>query len=328
MGIRDPCKGPREAAAHATRIRSPPAERFFLRAKDNSLYNSKNWPVFFKCLFYITSRVGTIIFMGFLGNNMKPEYRIKTLRRIVGKAINRHGMIGDGERILVALSGGVDSLVLLDAVAGRRRWLPITYSITAAHIRVQGLEGGADVAVLGEFCRERGVELIVRRVSGNIDFSNPDSRCFYCSWHRRKALFALMRERGCSRLAFGHHLDDVIETLILNMTFNARLTTMPLRLSMFGGEFDIIRPLGLLTKREVEDYARAAGLSAIGSQCPWSDRSKRADAGRVIDELERINPDARVNIFRSMHNIDTTYLPSDSGGGKGGGRTLNRRRTV
>lgn len=259
---------------------------------------------------------------------MKPEYRIKSLRRIVGKAINRHGMIGEGERVLVALSGGVDSLVLLDAVSGRRGRLPIEYSIIAAHISVEGLEGGPDLALLGEFCRTRGVELVVRRVSGNIDFSNPDSRCFYCSWHRRKALFALMRERGCTRLAFGHHLDDVIETLILNMTFNARLTTMPLRLSMFGGEFDIIRPLGLLTKREVEDYARAAGLSAIGSKCPWSDTSKRAEAGKVIDALERINPDARVNIFRSLQNIDTTYLPSDSLRTEAGGRTLSRRRKV
>lgn len=246
---------------------------------------------------------------------------------MVGKAINRYAMIGNGDRVLVALSGGLDSLALLDAVTERRARIPISYSVTAAHILVEGLEGYADAGVMEEFCRERGVEFVVRAVSGGIDFSNPDSRCFYCSWHRRKALFGLMREGGFSRLAFGHHLDDILETLILNMTFNARLTTMPLRLSMFGGEFDIIRPLGLLAKREVRDYARLIGFPTAGMECPWSEKSRRAGVRRVIDELERMNPDARTNIFRSMGNINREYLPLEPGeGGADGGRISRRRR--
>ncbi|RPI95705.1 MAG: hypothetical protein EHM32_05110 [Spirochaetales bacterium] len=119
-----------------------------------------------------------------------------------------------------------------------------------------------------------------------------------------------MKEGGFSRLAFGHHLDDIIETLLLNMTFHAKFSTMPLRLPMFGGEFDIIRPLGLLIKREVSEYALAAAFSPIGEECPWSDQSKRPEARRIIDELERLNPGARVNLFRSMENINRQYLPS------------------
>ncbi|HSV97354.1 MAG TPA: ATP-binding protein [Spirochaetota bacterium] len=241
---------------------------------------------------------------------MKTEYRIKTLRKIVGKAINRYGMIAEGDRVLIALSGGIDSLVLLDAVAGRRRGLPISYHIAAAHIHMEGLGVRADVGFLEAFCRERNVELMVRTVQGQVDFSVGDSRCFFCSWHRRKALFAVMKEVGFSRLAFGHHLDDVIETLLLNMTFHAKFSTMPLRLPMFGGEFDIIRPLGLLMKRQVSEYALAAGLSPIGGECPWSDQSKRSGARRIIGELEGLNPGARVNMFRSMENINREYLPS------------------
>jgi tRNA(Ile)-lysidine synthase TilS/MesJ len=96
------------------------------------------------------------------------------------------------------------------------------------------------------------------------------------------------------------------------MTFHAKISTMPLRLPLFGGEFDIIRPLGLLEKREVDEYARAAGFSPIGEECPWSDHSKRSEARRIIDELERLNPGARVNLFRSMENIDRHYLPRES----------------
>ncbi len=241
---------------------------------------------------------------------MKTEYRIKTLRKIIGKAINRYGMIADGDRILVALSGGIDSLVLLDAVAGRRRALPVSYYITAAHVRMEGPGVQADVGSLEAFCRERDVELLVRTAGGQVDYSVADSRCFFCSWHRRKALFTLMKEGGFSRLAFGHHMDDIIETLLLNMTFHAKFSTMPLRLPMFGGEFDIIRPLGLLIKREVSEYALAAGFSPIGEECPWSDQSKRPEARRIIDELESLNPGARVNLFRSMENINRHYLPS------------------
>lgn len=242
---------------------------------------------------------------------MKTEYRIKTLRKLIGKAINRHGMIAEGDRVLVALSGGIDSLVLLDAVAGRRRALPISYHIVAAHVHMEGLGIKTDIGSLEGFCRERNVELVVRTAGGEVDFSIRDSRCFFCSWYRRKALFALMKEGGFSRLAFGHHLDDVIETLLLNMVFQARLSTMPLKLPMFGGEFDIIRPLGLLTKREVSEYTTAAGFSSIGRECPWSDQSKRSDVRKIIDELERLNPDARINLFRSMENIKMQYLPSE-----------------
>ncbi|HRZ29202.1 MAG TPA: hypothetical protein P5295_20520, partial [Spirochaetota bacterium] len=78
-----------------------------------------------------------------------------------------------------------------------------------------------------------------------------------------------------------------------------------------GGEFDIIRPLGLLTKREVSEYTTVAGFSSIGRECPWSDQSKRSDVRKIIDELERLNPDARINLFRSMENIKMQYLPSE-----------------
>ena len=137
--------------------------------------------------------------------------------------------------------------------------------------------------------------------------------CFVCAWHRRKELFRAVKELGCNRLALGHHMDDALETLFLNMTFNGSISSMPPKLAMFGGEFDIIRPLILLQEKEILKYARIRGFPVEKSHCPYGDTTRRADMKRLIGELTKMNGKAKRNLFAAMSNIHKEYLPPESG---------------
>jgi tRNA 2-thiocytidine biosynthesis protein TtcA len=234
---------------------------------------------------------------------------ITQVRKTAGRAINRYELVKAGDRVLVALSGGKDSLVLLDTITERLRYLPIRYEVAAAHVVIECMPRQADEAYLGEFCAERGVTLHTRTVQGEIDFSRGSSPCFVCSWHRRKVLFGFMKELGCTRLAFGHHQDDIVETMIMNMAIHGKICAMPMRLSMFGGQFDLIRPLGLLAESEIARYAKLKGFTIGSYVCPHGLSSKRAETKRIVREMQTLSRYARHNIFVAPSHIDAEYLP-------------------
>jgi tRNA(Ile)-lysidine synthase TilS/MesJ len=138
--------------------------------------------------------------------------------------------------------------------------------------------------------------------------NNP---CFVCSWNRRKALFEAARELGYNKLALGHHLDDTIETLLMNMAFQSSISAMPPQLPMFGGELKIIRPLILLLEDEVKQFAVIRNFRKEIKLCTFEKDSKRKDIKKLIAQLAELNPQIRSNIFASMTNIQSGYLPAD-----------------
>ncbi len=242
---------------------------------------------------------------------LKKSHRnfITQVRKTAGRAINHYELVKAGDRVLVALSGGKDSLVLLDTITERLRYLPIRYEVAAAHIVIECMPRQAQETYLREFCAERGVALHTRTVREELDFSRGSSPCFVCSWYRRKELFSLMKELGFTRLAFGHHQDDIVETMIMNMAIHGKICAMPLRLSMFGGQFDLIRPLGLLAESDTARYARLKGF-AIGSYvCPHGLSSKRAVTKKLVKEMHELSRYARHNLFVAPSHIDPEYLP-------------------
>ncbi len=228
--------------------------------------------------------------------------------RKVGRAVNTWGMAGEGDTIAVALSGGTDSMVLLEALASRRRRLPISYGVIAVHVKVAEVGYGLDREYAEDFCRSLEVPFHCLTIGMDAGAERGGSPCFLCARLRRKALFDFMAEQRCTRLALGHHRDDAVETLLMNMVFQGNISTMPPRLSMFGGEFDIIRPLVLLGKEEVERYATLRGLRAAAVKCPFGDDTRRNDIRRLLGEMEKLYPGARRNLFRSMGNIRKDYL--------------------
>ncbi len=232
--------------------------------------------------------------------------------KLAGKAIRKYGMISDGDRLLVAVSGGLDSLVMLDILAEKRRILPITFEIIPLHVEplfpdYRILRGSID-----ELCEKHGLDLKIRTVDLRDDLSRQEddkSICHICALKRRGELFKAARDLECQSLAMGHHGDDAIETLFMNMVFNGTISSMPGTLSMFDGRLRMIRPLILMQRVDVRGYGRSAGLPTEREACPYEKRNRREDMRNIIRDFEKMYPRARSSLMRSMSNIHHEHLP-------------------
>lgn len=237
------------------------------------------------------------------------EKQFGNLRRLAGKAITRYGLVGPGDRVALGLSGGVDSLALLELLARRRRYLPFTYDLVAIHVNVRSIPYEIDRAWTQGFCDDLGVPFLWRDLDVDFEGYGKPSPCFLCSRARRRELFTVAREHGCNRLALGHHQDDAVQTLLLNMVYNSAMSAMPPRLSMFDGTLDIIRPFILVPEKQIKAYARVRAYPAQKALCPYGDASRRAGMKEIVRQLEGMHRKARRNIFHAMSNIQKEYLP-------------------
>ena len=236
---------------------------------------------------------------------------IEKTEKTVGRAINRYSLIAGGDRIAVALSGGKDSLVLLETLARRRRRLPVSYELFAAHVFIKNIGYESDVNFMREFCSSLDVPFQLIEMEADLTIDPGKSKCFVCSWHRRKALFNFAEEMNCGKLALGHHMDDAIETLMMNMMYNGITSSLPPSLSMFSGRLNLIRPLILLEKKEIERYTEIREFPAEVKRCPYGEDTARIKAREMIEQMTSGNSAVKKSIFRSMSNIHREYLPPD-----------------
>ncbi|MBW1722748.1 MAG: tRNA 2-thiocytidine(32) synthetase TtcA [Deltaproteobacteria bacterium] len=238
------------------------------------------------------------------------SYAAKEMRRLMGKAIHNRDMIRDGDHVLVAVSGGKDSLSLLWLLRERLRRIPISYRITAVHVD-PGF--GADSAGrMKTFFSEHGFDY---RVFSS-DFGprahseeNRENPCFLCSRLRRKLLFELAAQLGCNRIAFGHHKDDLIETFFLNLFYGASISTMLPVQPFFGGKLTVIRPLYMIDEGTIQRYAKGMGWPDIDLGCPSAGSTKREAVKAMLKNLYRSSRKIKGNIFHAIHNVKTEYLP-------------------
>lgn len=229
----------------------------------------------------------------------------------MGKAIHRYGLIQDGDRILVGVSGGKDSLTLLTLLLERAKRVPIHYDLLAVHVDLGFESSGADM--LKEFFEAKKIAYHIEPTQIAELANGPDNRenpCFLCSWERRKRIFTLAQRFGCNKVAFGHHKDDIIETLLLNMFYSAEISTMLPVQPMFDGKITLVRPLALLEEKKIERFAKEMGLPYFPCGCPASGRSKRKKVKELIGALERENGRVKGNIFRALSNIKLDYTLS------------------
>ena len=143
--------------------------------------------------------------------------------RKVGKAIHDYHLIEDGDRILVGVSGGKDSLALLEVLAMRAKDPKQNYTVIAAHIAVGDVAYEVDGEYLRAFCERLDVEYVYRTIRVDTTVNPKKPACFVCSWHRRKMLFDIAKEYDCKKLALGHHRDDAVESLLMSMMFNGTI---------------------------------------------------------------------------------------------------------
>ncbi|MCL1864764.1 MAG: tRNA 2-thiocytidine biosynthesis TtcA family protein [Spirochaetes bacterium] len=240
---------------------------------------------------------------------MKADKYFLEIEKSVGRAINCYSLIRENDKVAVALSGGKDSLVMLDAVSNRRKRLPVKYDILAVHIHIKNIGYKTDFEFIKDFCNEHNAPLHIIEAEAVLKDDDKTAPCFICSRLRRKLLFDFVKDTGCNKLAFGHHRDDAVETLLMNMMFNASISSIPPSLSMFGGEFDIIRPLILIGEDEIKKYAELKNFPPQLKICPYSGDTNRFTIKGILNEMEKINKKAKRNIYAAMSNIHSEYLP-------------------
>ena len=238
----------------------------------------------------------------------------KLMRRIdqkFSKGVIRYGLIEDEDRILIGLSGGKDSLALLELMARRSRIYKPKFSVIAVHVVMTNIAYESDTEYLREFAESRGVEFVRYETSFDPSTDTRKSPCFLCSWNRRKALFTVAKEYNCNKIALGHHMDDILETLLMNMTFQGAVSTMPPKLVMRKFDMTIIRPMCLVHEADLIELAKIHNYRKQLKNCPYETDSHRSDIKEVLHRLEELNPEARYSLWSSMNNIQEELLPHD-----------------
>ncbi|MDE7074368.1 MAG: tRNA 2-thiocytidine(32) synthetase TtcA [Odoribacter sp.] len=239
----------------------------------------------------------------------KEKLFMREFFRKAGKAIHEYALIEPGDRILVGVSGGKDSLALLEVLALRARDPKQDYTVKAAHIAVENVAYEVDTPYIEEFCRRLGVPLICRTVKTEVREGTDKPACFVCSWNRRKALFEIAKEEGCNKLALGHHRDDAVESLLMSMMFNGTIASMPPKLDMFNHTFTLIRPFICISDEETSCYAKYRGFRKQKKNCPHERATNRHAVAELIRHMEQLSPHVRGNLFAAMRNIQQEYLP-------------------
>ena len=233
------------------------------------------------------------------------------LRGDVGKAIQDYGMIADGDRVMVCLSGGKDSYTLLDILLSLERSAPVSFELIAVNLDQKQPDFPAHV--LPDYLRELGVpyRIIEQDTYSVVKRVIPAGRtlCGLCSRLRRGALYRFAAENGVTRIALGHHRDDIVETLFLNLFFAGRLKAMAPKLLSEDGRHIVIRPLAYVPEREIERYARARNFPIIPCNlCGSQQNMQRVAVKKMLAAWEREFPGRTQTIFSALRNLEPATL--------------------
>ncbi|MCZ8371270.1 ATP-binding protein [Phocaeicola acetigenes] len=239
------------------------------------------------------------------------EKLMRRIQKCFNKGVVQYGLIEDGDKILVGLSGGKDSLALLELLALRSRIYKPKFSVVAAHVVMKNISYESDMDYLRSYAESLGVPFICYETSFDPSTDTRKSPCFLCSWNRRKALFTVAKEQGCNKIALGHHMDDILETLLMNMTFQGAFSTMPPKLVMRKFDMTIIRPMCLVHEADLLQMAAYRGYKKQIKNCPYEKDSNRSSIKEVFHTLEKLNPEARYSLWGSMSNIQSDLLPEE-----------------
>jgi len=250
----------------------------------------------------------------------------RRIKKLIGKAIFGYDLLERGDRILITLSGGEDSLVLTHFLSEWRHLYHQELELFAVHLDMGFPKEEAlyleKVEYLKGFCEERGVNFIFDKIEAGamaLEAFDKDSAspCFVCSWHRRKYFFNLAEALKIKKIAFGHHKDDVLTTFFMNMFYCGELSTiLPLQ-EMFKGTLYLIRPLYFVEKEMISRFAAQRGFQILENPCPFSGETKRAYWNKFLkEEVFSRDPIIKKNLFSALFKPNLKYLPRPPKKGK------------
>jgi tRNA 2-thiocytidine biosynthesis protein TtcA len=233
------------------------------------------------------------------------------LRGLVGKAIEDYRMIGPGDRVMVCLSGGKDSYTLLDILLSLQRSAPVDFELIAVNLDQKQPDFPGHV--LPDYLRALGVpfHIIEQDTYSVVKRVIPEGKtmCGLCSRLRRGALYRYAAENGVTKIALGHHRDDIVETLFLNLFFGGRLKAMAPKLKSEDGRHIVIRPLAYVSEAQIERYSRARQFPIIPCKlCGSNENAQRRQVKQMLADWEREHPGRTESIFSALRNIETAHL--------------------
>ena len=239
----------------------------------------------------------------------EEEKIFRRIERRFNKGVVQYKLIEEGDKILIGLSGGKDSLALVELLGKRARIYKPRFSVVAVHVVMKNIPYQSDTVYLRTYCEEYGIPFLQYETSFDPTTDMRKSPCFLCSWNRRKALFTVAKEQGCNKIALGHHMDDILETLLMNITYQGAFSTMPPRLVMNKFDMTIIRPMCLIHEVDLIELAAIHGYRKQVKNCPYESQSSRSDMKGILKQLETMNPEARYSLWGSMTNVQEELLP-------------------
>ncbi len=248
-------------------------------------------------------------------DNQKHQFSLnrsrKNLRRDVGRAIADYNMIEEGDLVMVCLSGGKDSYTMLDILLNLQRHAPIHFRIKAVNLDQK--QPGFPEHVLPDYLRTEGVDyhIIQQDTYSIVKDKTPAGKtfCGLCSRLRRGSLYSYARTIGATKIALGHHREDIVETLFLNMFYGGKLKAMPPKLLSDDSENVVIRPLAYCKEKEIARYARLRNFPIIPCNlCGSQPNMQRQVIKQMLADWDRLYPGRVESIFRSIANVSLSHL--------------------
>ena len=242
---------------------------------------------------------------------VKENKLARKLRRLTGRAVVDYQMIDDGDLVMVCLSGGKDSYVMLDMLLSLQRNAPISFDLIAVNLDQK--QPGFPEAVLPDYLGKLGVEyqILEQDTYSIVKKTTPEGKitCPICSRLRRGILYNHAHAIGANKIALGHHLDDVVETLFLNMFYGGRLKSMPPKLKSDDGRNVVIRPLYHCREKDLEEYAGLRGYPIIPCNlCGSQENLQRQVIKQMLKGWDQQQPGVVETIARSIQNVSTSHL--------------------
>lgn len=240
-----------------------------------------------------------------------PSPTWRSLMRTMLQSVTRYQLIAPNDRIMVAISGGKDSYTMLDLLWHARRRAPVPFEVIAVHLD-QG-QPGYDGQPLKDWLTRYGApfEILHEDTYSVVKslVSEGDTYCAPCSRLRRGVLYSAAERLGCNKIALGHHREDTIHTLLLNLFYSGKLQAMPAMYRTDDGRFDVIRPLIECAERDIITHAAAAGYPILPCNlCGSQDGLKRKQVAELVSKLEQTIPDVRAVMLHALQNVRPSHL--------------------